>query len=94
MPIWPGDPAVVFTNVATFPNDGYFLRNFSMGEHSATHMNAPNSFHADGEDMIAFEREVPCAGHGLCVGSRESERYKQCKRTAEFHHGSKLREGG
>ena len=57
MPIWPGDPAVVFTNVATFPNDGYFLRNFSMGEHSATHMNAPNSFHADGEDISSYSAE-------------------------------------
>ena len=44
IPLWPGDPPVVFTDVATFLNDGYFLRMFQIGEHSATHMNAPNSF--------------------------------------------------
>jgi kynurenine formamidase len=44
IPLWPGDPPVVFTDVATFINDGYFLRKFEIGEHSATHMNAANSF--------------------------------------------------
>jgi kynurenine formamidase len=44
IPLWPGDPPVVFTTVATFPEDGYYLRKFEIGEHSATHMNAPNSF--------------------------------------------------
>ena len=44
IPLWPGDPPVVFTDVATFLNDGYFLRMFQIGEHSATHMNAANSF--------------------------------------------------
>ena len=44
IPLWPGDPPVVFTDVATFLNDGYFLRKFEIGEHSATHMNAANSF--------------------------------------------------
>ena len=44
IPLWPGDPHVVFTVVATMAKDGYYLRKFSIGEHSATHMNAPNSF--------------------------------------------------
>jgi len=48
IPLWPGDPAVEFETVATLENDGYYLRSFKIGEHSATHMNAPNSFHADG----------------------------------------------
>jgi kynurenine formamidase len=48
IPLWPGDPAVEFETVATLENDGYYLRSFSIGEHSGTHMNAPNSFHADG----------------------------------------------
>jgi kynurenine formamidase len=45
IPQWPGDPPVEFEAVANIQQDGYFLRRFSMGEHSATHMNAPNSFH-------------------------------------------------
>jgi kynurenine formamidase len=44
IPLWPGDPHVVFTVVATMAKDGYYLREFAIGEHSATHMNAPNSF--------------------------------------------------
>lgn len=48
IPLWPGDPPVVFETVATLANDGYYLRRFSIGEHSATHMNAPNSFHEGG----------------------------------------------
>jgi kynurenine formamidase len=44
IPLWPGDPKVVFTVVATMAKDGYYLRKFAIGEHSATHMNAPNSF--------------------------------------------------
>jgi kynurenine formamidase len=44
IPLWPGDPKVVFSVVATMAKDGYYLRSFTIGEHSATHMNAPNSF--------------------------------------------------
>ncbi|MFM2486936.1 cyclase family protein [Celerinatantimonas yamalensis] len=44
IPLWPGDPQVQFKTVATMAKDGYYLREFSIGEHSATHMNAPNSF--------------------------------------------------
>ncbi|MEA5583709.1 cyclase family protein [Nodularia harveyana UHCC-0300] len=45
IPQWTGDPPVEFSTVANIPEDGYYLRRFSLGEHSATHMNAPNSFH-------------------------------------------------
>jgi kynurenine formamidase len=55
IPLWPGDPPVEFETVATLENDGYFLRRFSIGEHSATHMNAPNSFHADGQSIDKYE---------------------------------------
>lgn len=48
IPQWEGDPPVEFETVANLPEDGYYLRRFSMGEHSATHINAPNSFHSDG----------------------------------------------
>jgi kynurenine formamidase/alkylation response protein AidB-like acyl-CoA dehydrogenase len=48
IPQWEGDPPVEFETVAELDKDGYYLRGFSLGEHSATHMNAPNSFHFDG----------------------------------------------
>lgn len=48
IPQWPGDPTVEFTTIAQLPDDGYYLRRFSMGEHSATHINAPNSFYQAG----------------------------------------------
>ena len=51
IPLWPGDPKMTFDVVANFNDDGYYLREFSIGEHSATHMNAPNSFH-DGAEGI------------------------------------------
>ena len=45
IPQWPGDPSVNFEPVADVGKDGYFLRRFSMGEHSGTHLRAPSSFH-------------------------------------------------
>lgn len=54
IPLWPGDPAVQFDVVADFATDGYFLRRFSIGEHSATHMNAPNSFHQGGAGIDQY----------------------------------------
>jgi len=44
IPQWPGDPAVEFETVADVKDVGYFLRRFSMGEHSGTHLSAPSSF--------------------------------------------------
>ncbi|SET98306.1 MULTISPECIES: cyclase family protein [unclassified Pseudomonas] len=55
IPLWPGDPPVVFEDIASLSKDGYFLRRFSMGEHSATHMNAPNSFYADGIGIDGYQ---------------------------------------
>ncbi|RCJ15181.1 cyclase [Nostoc sp. ATCC 43529] len=46
IPQWTGDPPVEFETVAESNNDGYYLRRFSLGEHSATHINAPNSFYS------------------------------------------------
>jgi kynurenine formamidase len=63
IPLWPGDPHVVFTVVATMAKDGYYLREFAIGEHSATHMNAPNSFIAGNTQAITSyspqQRVVP-----------------------------------
>ena len=55
IPLWPGDPPVAFDDIASLGKDGYFLRRFSMGEHSATHMNAPNSFYADGMGIDGYQ---------------------------------------
>ena len=47
IPRWPGDPPVEFETVAQIDREGYYLRRFSLGEHSGTHLNAPNSFHPE-----------------------------------------------
>ena len=57
IPLWPRDPRVAFSEVASQTQDGYYLRSFSMGEHSATHMNAPNSFYPDGCGIDAYTPE-------------------------------------
>ena len=65
IPLWPGDPKVVFKTVATMKKDGYYLRSFTIGEHSAKHMNAPNSFIAgDKRSITSYSPEqlvVPAA---------------------------------
>jgi kynurenine formamidase len=43
--------------VAELEKDGYYLRRFSMGEHSATHMNAPKSFHLNGVGIEQYPAE-------------------------------------
>ena len=57
IPQWPGDPPVEFQEVATPDRDGYYLRRFSMGEHSATHINAPIAFHPGGLSIDAYFAE-------------------------------------
>jgi kynurenine formamidase len=57
IPQWPGDPPVEFETVAKLENDGYYLRRFSLGEHSATHMNAPNSFYPQGMSIDQYPAE-------------------------------------
>ena len=44
MPVWPGDPRFEAEPVASLDRDGFFLRRFSLGEHSGTHVNAPAGF--------------------------------------------------
>ncbi len=48
IPQWPGDPAVRFDTVAELGQQGYFLRSFSMGEHTGTHLASPAAYYADG----------------------------------------------
>lgn len=57
IPRWPGDPKVEFETVASIEKDGYYLRRFSLGEHSATHINAPHSFFEDGASIDQYPAE-------------------------------------
>lgn len=50
IPVWPGDPAVDFQTVSDLDEQDYFLRRFTMGEHSGTHLVAPSTYYADGLD--------------------------------------------
>jgi kynurenine formamidase len=54
IPRWDGDPPVRFETVANLAADGYFLRQFAIGEHSATHMNAPRSFDTRGAGIDGY----------------------------------------
>ena len=58
IPLWPGDPAPEFEQVATLDQDGFHLRRFSLGEHSGTHVNAPASFHPGG---VGIDQYPPSA---------------------------------
>jgi kynurenine formamidase len=69
IPRWPSDPLVEFETVAELEKDGYYLRRFSLGEHSATHMNAPNSFHLTGASIDQYPAEsliVPAVVIDIC----------------------------
>ncbi len=57
IPQWQGDPPVEFVTVASRETDGYYLRRLSLGEHSATHMNAPISFQAGGIGIDRYPAE-------------------------------------
>lgn len=60
IPLWPGDPPVAFHAVAELGGHGYFLRRFSMGEHSGTHLSSPAAFYPDGAgpDQLPAHRLV------------------------------------
>lgn len=69
IPQWQGDPLVKFEMVADLKKDGYYLRQFSLGEHSATHINAPISFHGDGAGIDEYPAEslvVPAVMIDIC----------------------------
>jgi kynurenine formamidase len=54
IPQWQGDPPIEFESVAALDREGYYLRRLTIGEHSATHMNAPNSFFVDGAGIDTY----------------------------------------
>ncbi|WP_259740168.1 cyclase family protein [Pseudomonas brassicacearum] len=57
IPLWPHDPPVTFDVVASHKKDGCYLRRFGIGEHSATHMSAPNSFHPNAIGIDGYQPE-------------------------------------
>ncbi len=62
IPQWPDDPRAEFETVSELEKHGYYLRRFSLGEHSATHINAPKSFYPDGVGIDYYPAESLVAG--------------------------------
>ena len=48
MPKWPNDPDVIEEIFSDIDSDGYYLKTWTLGEHAATHMNAPRAFYDGG----------------------------------------------
>jgi kynurenine formamidase len=46
MPVWPGGTAFSAETLETIEHEGYFLRKFTTGEHTGTHVDAPAHFAA------------------------------------------------
>lgn len=70
IPLWPGDPPVEIEVIADFSTSGYYLRRFSMGEHSGTHLNAPKSFYEDGIGIDEYSPES-CILPAVVIDIRE-----------------------
>lgn len=82
IPRWQGDPPVEFESVAELNQDGYYLRRFSMGEHSGTHINAPKSFYPDGPGIDSYRAEslvVPAVAIDLCEKTAANPDYALSK---------------
>ncbi|MDZ8067132.1 MAG: cyclase family protein [Nostoc sp. DedQUE08] len=78
IPQWSGDPTVEFETVAELNNDGYYLRRFSLGEHSATHINAPNSFHSSAVGIDQYPAQslvVPAVVINVCQATAVNPDY-------------------
>ncbi|BDI15614.1 cyclase [Nostoc cf. commune SO-36] len=78
IPQWSGDPTVEFETVAELNNDGYYLRRFSLGEHSATHINAPNSFHSSAVGIDQYPAQslvVPAVVINICQATAVNPDY-------------------
>ena len=57
IPLWPGDPPVEMETAAELTKNGYYLRRFSMGEHTGTHINAPISFLPGGQGIDSYSAD-------------------------------------
>ncbi len=64
LPVWPGDPAIVFTKTQSITNgDACNVTEVLMGVHSGTHIDAPYHFYDNAMtvDAIAFDHLIgPC----------------------------------
>lgn len=58
MPVYPGDPEVVFKHTADIAVDGYTVTRIAMGNHTGTHVDMPGHIFADGltADCYPLER--------------------------------------
>jgi kynurenine formamidase len=59
-PLFPGTPPFTIETFATVANDAYYSNNLSHNEHTATHMDAPAHFIADGwtADLIPVQQLI------------------------------------
>ncbi|THJ68541.1 cyclase family protein [Arthrobacter echini] len=75
MQVFPGDPAVSLTTVATVVDDGYQVASLHAGSHTGTHLDAPLHSIVDGDpvDAIDLARLVGTARIVDCTGAREHE---------------------
>ncbi len=71
IPIWPGDPPVQFETAASIKSHGYFLRRFSMGEHSGTHVSTPSALFDQGSGPNSIPPEALVAP-AVVIDSRSS----------------------
>jgi kynurenine formamidase len=55
IPVWPGTTRPGFNTVVTVENDGFYSRDWMVGEHTGTHMDAPAHFIAEGATADALE---------------------------------------
>ena len=78
MPHWPDDPRTELEVWSDPSKDGYFLRRFSMGEHSGTHLTAPASYFANGRTVDQY---APCelVRPAVVLDVRE-----QCRRDPDY----------
>ncbi len=79
--------------VANYQPDGYYLRQFSMGEHSATHLNAPRSFYPNGVGVDQYPAPalvlpaVVLDGKAACAVNPDYTLQLSDIQTWEWQHG-------
>ena len=78
IPLWPGDPSLELETIANLEPEGYYLRRFSMGEHSGTHLNSPRSFYPNGLGLENYAPEsfvLPAIVINICEKVAENNDY-------------------
>ncbi len=58
IPCWPGDPPLEIEPAAYMERDGFYLQRLSLGEHTATHVNAPSHFLPGGAGADDFHADA------------------------------------